>query len=87
MGWTKPGPRTASDTSAKLEPAILAAGTVLPAGGGWGVLAASWGWVAARPGEQSRAHSGQHQEAEAGSPELRVRFAESTRVQGGVGSV
>lgn len=40
------------------------------------MLAASWGWAAARPGEQSRAHSGQHQEAEAGSPELRVRPAE-----------
>lgn len=56
-------------------------------GRGLGVLAASWGWVAARPGEQSRTHSGQHQEAEAGSPELRVRFAESICVQGGVGSV
>lgn len=48
-----------------------------PAGGAGGVLAASWGWVAARPGEQSRAHPGQHQEAKAGSPELRSRLAES----------
>lgn len=38
----------------------------------WG-LAASWGWAAARPGKQSRAHSVQHQETEAWSPELRGR--------------
>lgn len=46
----------------------------LQEGVGGGVLAASWGWAAARPGEQSRTHSGQHQEA--GSPDLRVRPAE-----------
>lgn len=38
-----------------------------------GVLAASWGWAAARPGKQSKAHSVQHQETAARGPGQRVR--------------